>query len=905
MSIRKLSILFLAFIGLSLNMVAQVTSESQARQELQKRGISESELRTALLAKGIDLDKIDPTNAPEFQRIQRIIEETVTELEKQKGSGAASAQVPDDVAKEGSLDNPTQPINSTPATPIAPVVIAPVDTKAPAPTTYPIYGQSVFAGGNMKVFNKVEDGRATGSYVLGPGDVVSISIWGASVLNSSQTIGKEGFIQPQGMPRLFLSGLTVTQAEKLTRSSYAQRAIFNTQDFSFTVVSPRNINVNIYGEVKVNGTFYLSALNTAFNALVATGGLTELASVRKITLQRAGEKPKSLDVYEFLSNPIIANDFHLQENDFLHVPSAEKLVTITGAVLRNGTYELLPNEKLGDLLKFAGGAKANALLSSIQLKRIENNAEKIIDIDYAELLANKNDLSLSNGDVISIKMIEVPVENIVNIEGAVYYPDQYAITAGTRLSEVLGRAQLRENALTNIIYLRRRNADKVTVRYELVNASLAITNPGSNNDPVLQNGDVVIIRSAADFANSGQASIAGAVKSEGSFIVNEADNFTLKDALFISGGLTENATTFGYITRTNAVNTTDVSYLYLDLSKEETLTTKINAGDIINIYTREAYSDQSKVQISGSVRSPNSYTYHPNLTLKDLIILSGGLRMDAAPNRVDVFRLKFRDGESAKTIATTVDLKSMDIFESDLDFKLEPFDIVVVRQIPEFSLQKSVTISGDVKYPGIYASLQKESRVSAIVKQAGGLNSSAYPEGATLFRSSIGYIVLELKDALANPGGPQDFILETGDLIAVPEKNSLVTIKGAVELDEVAADFVTSQGKIYVSYQGEKSAKYYIDQFAGGFKDNALRKKVTVQYQNGRVKKTTNFGLFKAYPKVKPGAIVSVPYEEVKPESVKTESEKKDIDWGEVLANSVSQATAVLSLILLLRAISN
>lgn len=905
MKLQKIILFICLLVFVSTQANAQVVTESQARAALQKRGISESELRTALLAKGIDLDKIDPTNAAELQRVQRIIEETVTELEKQKADGGTPSTEDANVAKEGTIENPTQPVNSTVATPVSPIVEAPVTESDKAPVTYPIYGQSVFSGGNMKVFNKVEDGRATGSYVLGPGDVVSISIWGASVLNTSQTIGKEGFIQPQGMPRLYLSGLTVADAEKLTKSAYAQRSIFNSQDFSFTVVSPRNINVNIYGEVKVNGTFYLSALNSAFNALVATGGLTELASVRKITLQRANQKPKRLDVYEFLSNPIIANDFSLQENDFIHVPAAEKLVTITGAVLRNGTYELLPEEKLGALIKFAGGTKANALLSAIQLKRIENNAERIIDINYEELLSNKSDLSLLNGDQISIKTIEVPVENTVNVEGAVYYPDQFAITPGTRLTEILKRAQPRENAIKDIVYLRRRNADKVTVRYELINAAAALDNPGGPDDIVLQNGDVLIIRSAADFAESGQASISGAVKSEGSFVVNNDDNFTLKDALFISGGLSENATNFGYITRTNPENKNDISYLYIDLSKEETMYTKVNAGDIIKIYTKEEFSEQTKVQISGAVRSPNSYAYHPNLTLKDLIILSGGLRIDAAPNRVDVFRLRFNQGETTKTIATTVDLKSMNIFDSDLDFKLEPYDIVVVRQVPEFSLQKSVTIDGEVKYPGVYASLQKESRISGMIKQAGGLNTTAYPEGATLFREGIGYIVLELKDALSNPGGPSDFILESGDIIKVPELNSLVTIKGAVELDEVAADFVLTQGKLYVSYQGDKRANYYINEFAGGFKDKALRKKVTVQYQNGRVQKTRNFGLFKVYPKVLPGSTVSVPYEEVKPETQKIEGEKKDIDWGEVLASAVSQATAVLSLILLLRAISN
>ena len=902
---NKILLFVILFSFISLNYTsAQVVSETQARAELQKRGISESELRTALLAKGIDLDKIDPTNASEFQRVQRIIEETVTELEQKKdkpNTGTPASGSNEAVAKEGGLEVPVQPVNSTVATPVVPVV-SPPPADNNANETTPIYGQGIFTGGNMKVFNKVEDGRATGSYILGPGDAVSVSIWGASVINTSQTIGKEGYIQPEGMPRLFLSGLSVSEAEKFVRAAYSRRAIFNTNDFSFSVISPRNLNVNIYGEVKVNGTFYLSALNSAFNALVAAGGLTTLGSVRKITLQRAGSKPKRLDVYEFINNPIIANEFYLQENDFIHVPAAEKLVRITGAIVRPATYELIGEEKLSDLLKFAGGPRSNALMSSVQLKRYENNAQKIVDINYDELLKNKGDLTLLNGDEIMVKFIDFPVENIVTVEGAVYYPDQYAVSQGTRISEILKRAQLRDNANTDLVYLRRVNDDKKTVRYELVNASAAIASPGSAADLLLTNGDALIIRSSGDFAKPGSAVILGAVNRPGSFQVNVDGNLSLKDAIYISGGLKENATNFGYLFKNNPKTPTVREYQYIDLENAEILNQKINSGDSIVIYSKEAYTDLSKVSITGAVRSPSDYVYNPSLTLKDLIILAGGLRIDAAPNKVDVFRLDYDQNKTTKTIAKSLDLKNSNIFDSELDFPLQPFDIVVVRQAPEFRLQTSVTIQGEVVYPGIYAAIQENTRLSSVIKQAGGLTNQAYNAGAKLFRSGVGFIVVDLQAAMNQIGGPQDFILEDGDLITVPKRNSLVSIEGAVHIDEVASDIARDQGKLYVSFLGKKSAKYYVQEYAGGFKENAKTDDLIVEYQNGKIKKTSKFLFFKKYPKVMEGSKIYVPYKVEKP--VKEGSEDEDVDWGKVLSSAVAQATAVLSLILLLRAVN-
>ncbi|MBK8388531.1 MAG: SLBB domain-containing protein [Saprospiraceae bacterium] len=339
----------------------------------------------------------------------------------------------------------------------------------------------------------------------------------------------------------------------------------------------------------------------------------------------------------------------------------------------------------------------------------------------------------------------------------------------------------------------------------------------------------------------GSAVILGAVNRPGSFQVNVDGNLSLKDAIYISGGLKENATNFGYLFKNNPKTPTVREYQYIDLENAEILNQKINSGDSIVIYSKEAYTDLSKVSIAGAVRSPSDYVYNPSLTLKDLIILAGGLRIDAAPNRVDVFRLDYDQNKTTKTIAKSLDLKNSNIFDSEMDFPLQPFDIVVVRQAPEFRLQTSVTIEGEVVYPGIYAAIQENTRLSSVIKQAGGLTNQAYNAGAKLFRSGVGFIVVDLQAAMNQIGGPQDFILEDGDLITVPKRNSLVSIEGAVHIDEVASDIARDQGKLYVSFLGKKSAKYYVQEYAGGFKDNAKTDDLIVEYQNGKIKKTSKF----------------------------------------------------------------
>lgn len=887
---------------------SQVASEADARKELAQKGISEAELKTALLKKGIDLDKIDPTNLKELQRIEGTVRETVDELVKKKGANTSPSSTNENGNVAGPVTStvetvPELPVFSTKADPVTPPSKVTSDEKVVIKTPgNAIYGQSLFKGSNLKIYSKVEDARASEAYVLGPGDVISVSIWGASVLNTRQEIGKEGYIQPAGMRRITLTGLKVSEAEQLLKGIYKQRAVFNEQDFAFTVVSARAINVNIFGEVDINGTFNISALNTAFNALIAAGGPSDIGSVRNIKLNRPGMKAKTLDVYEFLKNPIIANEFYLQENDFIHVPVAEKVVTIRGEINRPHNYELIKEEGLTALINFAGGLKNNASVANVQIKRIENDKERIIDYDYR----SKVDLPLLKGDEVTILSIAEMVENTVSVQGDVFYPQVYALSKDSKLVDVLEKAKVKETAALDLVYIRRLNPDNKTIRYLIVDGAEALKSPQGNQNIPLLKGDVVTIKSKEDYTFKGTAEIIGAVKSPQEFSINQDAALTLGDMIYLSGGLKENAAKFGYLVTINPKNLGENSYQYLDLNDKSILELKVTRGQQVVIYSQEEYSDVFTVSIEGAVRTPKSLTYHPSLTLKDLIILGGGLKMEAAPNKIEVFRQSFSLNSPSKTIVASVDLKSPNVFESDLNFELKPYDVVIVRTTPEFSFQKFIQVNGEVKFPGKYATLSKKPTIAEIIKQAGGITDKAYLEGATLFRSkeNVGFIVTDFENAISENGKAEGIYVEEGDIINIPIVNSLVSITGAVNFSEMYPEDLSPNGRINLGFVGEKSAKYYINNFGGGFLKEADRGKVTVRHQNGKIDKTKNFLFFKVYPKVTEGSVVKVPMKVVKVDPNKVKKENEEIDWGKVLSNSVSQATAILSLILLIRAVN-
>jgi protein involved in polysaccharide export with SLBB domain len=192
--------------------------------------------------------------------------------------------------------------------------------------------------------------------------------------------------------------------------------------------------------------------------------------------------------------------------------------------------------------------------------------------------------------------------------------------------------------------------------------------------------------------------------------------------------------------------------------------------------------------------------------------------------------------------------------------------------------QKLVQIAGEVDYPGPYALLGDEERITSLLIRTGGLKKAAYPEAAKLYRRNYGPVVINLKDAMRNAGGKDDIVLQEGDRVLIPTKDEIVKVLGEVQIP------------INIKYDKENSGVMNYVDAAGGFGERPWRKRISVKYQNGRLKRTKNFLFFKFYPKVRPGSVVTVPR---KP--------KVNFDINSVLQYGLTTATSVLTLIFLVR----
>jgi polysaccharide biosynthesis/export protein len=692
-------------------------------------------------------------------------------------------------------------------------IVAP---KAEIPVT--VYGQELFRKGDLKIYERSIDAKAPSNYELGVGDELGISIFGVSYYNTVAKVDSRGRIELGQLGSIYVKGVPFDRAKILIKTALSNNFNMGSNQVEISLAYSRSITVNIVGEVFKPGSYKIPALNTAFNALIAAGGPTDIGTLRNIQLRRNGKVIKTFDVYAYLQNPGSDDDFFLQDNDYLVVGTVGKLVSIDGAVKRPMTYELLPGEELTQLIKFTGGLNANAMASRSQVKRYVGKNLSLLPINLDSITQLKQDYKLQNGDAVNIGNVNADLENSVEVKGPVYFPGVFPIVEGDRVSELITKAGgLREQILLKRAYLVRTEKDE-TRKYIPLNVETILGNVDADGNVVLKKNDVLLLYSEADFL----------------------DKFT--------------------------------------------------------------------VNVNGEVKNPVTLAYKEGLTLGDVLVLAGGIKISAELTKIEIsrsniFAPNYKPGEPYQT--TTMELtipKEITENQEVLNTPMLPFDIVSVRRIPNFELQKTITLKGEFKYPGIYVIQDKGFTVNDAVKLAGGLTPYAFPEGAKFDRPNLpgGFLVFDLKKAMQRRGSMYNYTLKEGDIISVPKVIDYVSIYGSgIQYIEnlITLDTLTDYAVINSPFVNGKRAGYYIRTFGNGYAADAWRSKTYVVEANGRVRRTVNFYLFRVSPKVKKGSAIYVISKEKKAKSsFKDRVNKIPTDWNKVIQDITVKLTGLATL---------
>ena len=731
-------------------------------------------------------------------------------------------------------------INEIP-TPLAPTPTAPMPIEAPQPDkALGIYGQSYFREGDIKIYNRSTDSKAPGNYTIGIGDEFGISVFGYSYYNEVLKVDARGAINPSNMGPVFVKGLSFDKAKGLIKSKMGLSYDLNNNKVEIALVYSRNITVNIVGEVIKPGSYNFPAINTAFNALILAGGPSDIGTLRNIQIKRGGKIIKTLDAYAFLNDANANQDFFLEENDYMVVGSSQKVVSIKGEVKRNASYELLVNENLSDVLKYAGGYTANAYSKSIQIKRISNTEIKLIDVNFDSLQKIKKDFVLLNGDDIVVRASLNEILNKITIAGAVNFAGTYNLLAGDNISSLLKKAgglKLESNA--EIAYLVRTLSNKTKVYYHL-NLKDILANPASAQNMVLEALDEVTIYSTKDFIDFFSISVTGAVRKPGSF--EFVAGITLRDAIMNAGGLKkESIVEQAYLIRTKPDLTKEyIRVSLVDIMDSASINNRLlEPKDAVVVYNKADYVDYFSISVAGAVKKPGTFEFVAGITLRDAIMNAGGLKKESIVEQAYLIRTK-PDLTKEYIRVSLVDIMDSTSINNRL---LEPKDAVVVYNKADYVDYFTVQTFGALRKAG------KQEYVTGLtlgdaLQNAGGLTleasnlrieitrlsifSPGYKEGKEI-RTTVQSIYLKDKENVLNDADAK-FPLQPYDQIfvrSIPnfELPQIVEITGEVKYpgkytllkrDEKIASLIKRAGGL-TKFAFPEAATFYRPNLKGNY----------------------------------------------------------------------------------------
>ncbi len=513
-------------------------------------------------------------------------------------------------------------------------------------------------------------------------------------------------------------------------------------------------------------------------------------------------------------------------------------VTITGEVVKAGTYTVSSLATVFNALYAAGGPSENGSFRNIKIIR-DNKIVRVLDLyDFLLRADQKDNIRLQDQDIIRVADYETRVE----IEGEVKRPMIFEVEKTETLKDVLRFAGgFTDKAYTYTIALRRNTAREL----KLINIT-----QDEVGTFMPQRGDKYKVGEILErFENRVQ--IKGAVFREGEFAL-ESGSGTVKELIKKAEGLREDAfMNRAVINRQKGDN--DPIVIAFDLSKlmkGEIDDIPLKREDVIVIRSIKSLREKRIIYIDGEVNKGGKFDYVEGLTIADMVVLANGFKDGASNSKIELAR-RVKDDTTGIASEQNVRIETFDIDKdlkistSDARTLIQPFDKITVRKSPRYEDQKSVVIEGEVKFPGSYTIKDKTQRITDLIALAGGLKIGAYPKGATFNRDST-QIAVDLTTIQRNPSAQENLLLLQGDRLFIPRE--LETVKLTGEL----------LNPISVAFRPNLSVKDYIAQ-AGGFTDRAAKRRVYVKYANGFSDRTKTFLFFTTYPKVEQGTEIIVP----------------------------------------------
>ena len=463
------------------------------------------------------------------------------------------------------------------------------------------------------------------NYRLGPGDEIIIDLWGDSEQTYQEQISPDGYIRIERLGPIYLNGLEIGVAKKKINAKL--KTLYGTLGSStysqISLGQIRSIRINVIGEVMVPGTYTMSSLGSAFNALYLAGGPQETGSLRRIEVYRNGKFHGRLDAYQLLIFGE-GQDISLSDGDVVIVKPYDTRVFIDGEIKRPAFYDMMAGESLAQLFEYAGGPTDMGYTDRVTVRRKTGNFRAI------KSLSLNDSSSLMNGDEIEIQPISHRFLNRIQIEGAVNFPGAFEYKEGLMLSSLIEQS----GGLAGDAFLGRGIIIRLDPDLNLTNESFNVGEVvNGTSDIALKNEDFIKIQSIQDLKEEETVRIEGEIQKGGSYPY--IANMTVEDLILLADGFKTSAARANVeVARRGALDNENAVAEIFNFKINENLTLNPEASkmkllpfDLITIRRAPGYGLQELVEIEGEVKYPGKYGLKSTSeTIYDLLVRAGGLR---------------------------------------------------------------------------------------------------------------------------------------------------------------------------------------------------------------------------------------------------------------------------------------
>ncbi|WP_191116047.1 SLBB domain-containing protein [Vibrio alginolyticus] len=609
------------------------------------------------------------------------------------------------------------------------------------------FGLDLFAG-SPSTFAPISDVPVPANYTVGAGDEIIVQLFGKENETHRLRVNRAGTINFPSLGPVNVAGMHFSDVRDSLTQRVKEQMIGVRSDISLGEL--RTMQVFVMGDAYKPGAYTVSALTTISQAIYYSGGFGESGALRDIQLKRDGKIIRKLDMYDLLLKGDASNDVRLLPDDVVLIGSVKDTVSIEGEINRPAIYEVKAGETYQQLIQMAGGFTANAHVEQLEIKRYaSHDAREALTLDFNKTQDRKS--KVKNGDAIKILKKSEELTRYVQIEGDVRHPGYVEWRNGLRVADLFKSVDSAFNSTADVNYavvVREINPQRDIEVFQLSLAN-AILSPGSQDNLQLQSRDRILVFNRFNnedldtFATQESVSKAKTLEQaqEQAELEQQKEQEVMSSSVAVShsvNGTLNNQST------TEQAKPAKIIFRGKEITEEDFEKLKQNTRRTLLAPVLLQLQQQSRLglapqiaEVFGEVKHPGRYPITPRMTVSTLIEAAGGLTYNAFTINAELARTAINSADERAYIdVERIDLRKAIQGSASDDAIIVGRDRLNILEKPNVKLQSTVTLQGEVRFPGTYTVRQGET-LSELLDRAGGLTEFAHPQGAIFTREAL------------------------------------------------------------------------------------------------------------------------------------------------------------------------